>query len=679
MQSKAVCLLLLLTAGRAVAQQPDYAAAEKYEASHLQELAGSLQQVPFFVKGDSSFWYRQALPGEKKDVYYMVDPRAKTKTLLSKVPEGGPFKKVFHSDVSPDTLWELYAEQHNLYLMKRNDSSFRQLTHTGEVYHSFASVADRDDMKGHMITDAVWSRDSRHFCMLRKDSRKVGTMTVLNSLFYGRPYINTYKYEWPMDTAVTQYEMYIGSTTADSLYKVNLTRWPDQEVQLITTKQPGEEMFLIRRKRTRDEMELCAVNMTTGVLRVVIHEESKPVINEDMFQVVIVNEGRDIFWWSDRTGWGQYYHYNREGRLLNALTQGNWTAGKLCATDTVKRCVYLYGYGREKERNPYYSFLYKVNFDGTGFTLLTPENATHHVFLSPKLDYLIDNYSRIDMPPGSVVRNMKGELMMEFFKADVSKLYAYGWKAPEPFIVKAKDGVTDLYGLMWKPFNFDSTKKYPVISQVYPGPQIETVWSEFTVTDRYNNTALAQMGFIVVCMGHRGNSPIRNAAYYKYGHGNLRDYALEDDKYGLEQLGSRFAYIDLNRVGIFGHSGGGMMTVAAMGTYPDFYKAGVASSGNHDNKIYNRTWGEVYQGFDKPYTNNQSLAANIKGSLMLVAGESDANVNPAHTMRMADALIHAGKDFDLLLLPGQSHTYEGVYKTYYEKRLRSFFAKHLLQ
>lgn len=258
-------------------------------------------------------------------------------------------------------------------------------------------------------------------------------------------------------------------------------------------------------------------------------------------------------------------------------------------------------------------------------------------------------------------------------------MYAYGWKQPERFSVKAKDGITELYGLMWKPFNFDPAKKYPIISQVYPGPFTETVWNDFTVFDRYNNTSLAQIGFIVVVMGHRGGSPYRNAAYYKYGFGKLRDYALEDDKNGLEQLAGRFSFIDLNRLGIFGHSGGGAMATTAICTYPDFYKAAVSSSGDHDNRIYNRTWGETYNGLGSKMEINQTLAKNLKGHLLLVTGESDQNVNPANTFRMADALIKAGKDFDLLVLPGQSHTYEEPYKTYFQKKLRSYFATYLME
>ncbi|RXK87073.1 DPP IV N-terminal domain-containing protein [Filimonas effusa] len=663
----------------ATAQKPAFDEAEKYDALQLQKLTGSLTPVPFFSADGKSFTFTVEAPVSKARQVYRVTPSAKTKEPAKDTPSSLPKTfKFYGTDTSPDRQWQLYAQDHNLYLKHEADSTGKALTSNGSLFNSYSSVAETN-MNGHTPTNACWSKDSRYFCLIRKDNRRVPTMSVISSTSFGRPYLNTYKYEMPGDSIVAQYELYIGSIDADTLRKINIAKWPDQEVQITGSKLPEKEIYIIRRKRTRDEMELCAVNLETGVLRVVIHETSKPFINEDMFHEYIVNEGKDIIWWSDRSGWGHYYHYNSEGKLLNAITTGDWTAGKLAGIDTLKKCIYVYGYGREKGVNPYYAYLYKVNFDGTGFTLLTPETATHGVFLSPNREYFIDHFSTINQGPKTIVRSTSGKFIMEAYQPDLTALYASGWQAPEPFVVKAADGITDLYGLMWKPFHFDSTRKYPIISQVYPGPQIETVWTEFTVTDRYNNTALAQVGFIVVCMGHRGNSPIRNAAYYKYGYGNLRDNALEDDKYGLEQLARRFSFIDSTRVGIFGHSGGGMMTVAAMGTYPDFYKAGVASSGNHDNTIYNRTWGESYQGFSKPFAKNQALAKNITGPLLLVAGEADANVNPAHTMRMSDALIQAGKDFDLLILPGQSHTYEGVYKRYYEHRLRKFFAAHLLK
>ncbi len=603
------------------------------------------------------------------------------KTLVKREKKASErFPVYLTGNQSPDKNWLLYSRHHNLYFKGlTGDTTEQVLAADGAEYHSF-SINELDKFANiNGVTDAVWTPDSKSFYVLRKDTRKVMTLSVFNSASnFGRPFLSTYKYELPGDKEVAQYDFYVGNAAARTLKKVNLDRWPDQEVEVLRNQTSNEEVFLLRKKRSRDEIELCAVNLKTGVLRVVINEVSKPFINSDLFNVSLIDGGKDIIWWSDRTGWGQYYHYDNSGKLLNTTTAGDWTAGKIVGTDTAKRVIYFYGYGKEKGRNPNYAFLYKVGFDGRNQKLLTPEDATHAVFMSPNKKYFVDYYSRIDLEPTTIVRNTEGKYIEEVLRPDFSKLYAYGWKKPEMFTVKAKDGVTELYGLMWKPFNFDPNKKYPIISQVYPGPFTETVWTEFTVTDRYNNTSLAQMGFIVVVMGHRGSSPYRNAKYYKYGHGNLRDYALEDDKYGLEQLAARFSFIDLNKVGIFGHSGGGMMSTAAICTYPDFYKVAVSSSGNHDNRIYNRTWGESYQGFEQPIALNQSLAKNLKGHLLLVTGESDQNVNPANTYRMADALIKADKDFDLMVLPGQSHTYEEPYKTYFQKRLRKYFAEYLI-
>ena len=420
----------------------------------------------------------------------------------------------------------------------------------------------------------------------------------------------------------------------------------------------------------------------TGDVKVILHEVSKPYLNEELFSCRVLNGGEDILLWSDRSGWGHYYHYDGNGKLLNAVTSGEWTAGRIMKIDTVKKQIYLYGYGKEKGCNPNYTHMYRVGFNGRRLTLLTPGNATHSAFVHLGGGLIVDNFSRIDTVPQIAVRDINGRLLTILEKTDISRLLEYGWKYPEQFTVKAADGKTDLYGIMWKPYDFDPSKKYPIVSQVYPGPQTETVWTDFTVFDRYNNTALAQRGIIVVCFGHRGGSPYRDKAYATYGYGNLRDYALADDKAGLEQLGRRYSFIDTNRIGIFGHSGGGMMAFAAICTYPDFYKVAVASSGNHDNRIYNRTWGETYQGIgdDHKFTvkTNQKLAKYLKGHLLLVTGEVDNNVHPANTFRVANELILQGKDFDLLLLPNQGHAYEGPYKSYFEKKKRDYFTKYLL-
>ncbi len=584
-----------------------------------------------------------------------------------------------HVGVSADGKFELYTRAHDLYMGDASSKANEvQLSTDAEPYRSFCVDEAGAYTKDKAVPSIAKWVNARYFYALRVDKRKVLTMSVISSGFMPRPRVSTYKEELPGDKDVAQFELYVGDAEKRKLRKVNIDRWPDQQVEMVPSPGDMQEIFLIRRKRTRDEMDLCAVDLKSGNIRTVIQEVSKPFINEDMFNVSIIKAGQEVIWWSDRTGWGQYYRYNRQGELLNRITKGDWTAGKIVAIDTAKGQLYLYAYGKRPNVDPYQAYLYKMSLNGRTERLLTPENAMHNVFISPDRKYFVDNYSRIDMDPVTTLSTTNGKRIAEVYKPDLAALYAYGWKHAEPFTVKAKDGVTDLYGLMWKPFNFDPNKKYPVISQVYPGPQIETVWRDFTVLDKYNNTSLAQLGFVVVCVGHRGGSPSRNAAYYKYGYGNLRDNAIDDDKHALEQLGAKYTFMDMGKVGMFGHSGGGMMTVAAMCKYPDLYRVGVASSGNHDNRIYHRNWGETYQGFNAKMPLNQDLAKQLKGHLMLVTGEVDENVNPANTYRMVDALIKADKDFDLLVLPGQNHTYEGAAKSYFQKRLRAYFAKYLM-
>lgn len=726
------CYKLLLAAmllpSTLFAQQEDPAL--HFDAPNLAKQFGSMSIVPFFVNKQDKFWFVASDSTERN--YYYIDPATKTRRnmsdrtvlagLLSKQRntlidtatikiegpgignergigveyKGDRYLYEFLSGnlvpaartnapqgkwltgLSPDKRWQLYSRAHNLFLRRCADSAEYQLSRDAALYYSFHINDNDTTVQRESPSEANWIKGSPQFYVVRKDRRKVGTMSVLHTLSTPRPRLETYKYELPGDKDVTQFELLIGDTTRKALLRVNAEHWKDQELEVIYA---GSSIFFLRKKRTRDEIELCAVDPHTGEVKVLIHEASRPFINEGLFKVHILNDGKDILWWSDRNGWGHYYLYNGNGQLQQAVTSGDWTAGRIAKIDTAGRKLYFYGYGQQQGINPYYAFVYSVRFSGKELTLLTPENATHSVFIGPEGKYMVDTYSRIDLEPRTVVRSTKGAVIMDAWKPDLSRLYRYGWKHPEMFRIKAADGITDIYGLMWKPFDFDPTRKYPVISQVYPGPQTETVWSEFTVLDRYNNTSLAQNGFVVVCMGHRGGSPYRSKVYYTYGYNNLRDYALEDDRAGIRQLGARYAFIDTGRVGIFGHSGGGMMAAAAICTYPDFYKVAVASSGNHDNRIYNRTWGETYQGIDSAFSFqvklNQDLAKKLKGRLLLVTGEVDANVHPGNTYRMVNALIQAEKEFDMLVLPGQSHGYEGMYKSYFQQRLRNYFKQYL--
>ena len=635
------------------------------------------------------------------DGRYEFDFKTKKVQALEKKDHSEEDDEVIYSwmTFSPDRKYILYAKGHNLYIRgnkaKGVDTTEVQLTTDGEKYYSFARDPE-DDQKDEAETNARWFKDSRHIYVVREDSRKLKDMFVINSLTK-RPTLETYRYEMPGEKDLCQYELWIIDIEKKTANRVSADKWTDQYIQVLQPGEKGDKLFFQRFKRTWDEVDICVVNTETLEVKELIHEVDKPYRDYHMQNTVILNDGKDILFRSERTGWGHYYHYDGEGRLKNVITSGPWVAGQVAAIDTVGRAIYLYGFGREKGVDPYYYMLYKASIDKEGVTLLTPENAQHGAsFLSSKR-YFVDTYSRVDMEPKIVLKNNQGKVIMELAKPDTRRLKELGWRAPERFTVKAADGLTDIYGIMWKPADFDPNKKYPIISSVYPGPFFEYVNTSFRVDDSYN-MRLAQLGFIVVSMGHRGGSPMRGKFYHRYGYGKLRDYPLADDKYAIEQLADRYAYIDLSKVGIFGHSGGGFMSTAALCTYPDFYTAAVSSAGNHDNNIFNRGWSEIYHGVKEAvktvkgkdgqdstvYTHsckvptNMELAKRLKGHLLLVTGDMDKNVHPANTLRMVDALIKAKKNFEMIVLPGNGHGFGGKADAFFERKLWYHFAKYLL-
>ena len=318
--------------------------------------------------------------------------------------------------------------------------------------------------------------------------------------------------------------------------------------------------------------------------------------------------------------------------------------------------------------------------------LLAPGDASQSAIVSESNRYFVTNSSRVDTAPESILYDTLGNMVTKLETPDLTALEEMGFKFPEPFTVKADDGVTDLYGVMYKPFDFDENRKYPIIAYVYPGPQTESVTKTFN--PRSNNISLAQFGFIVIEVGNRGGHPSRSKWYHNYGYGNLRDYGLADKKAAIEQLARRHSFIDINRVGIWGHSGGGFMSAAAMLVYPDFFKVAFSESGNHENNIYNNTWSEKNHGikevekdgkvtFEFDIEKNSELAKNLKGHLMLVHGEIDNNVHPANTYRLADALIKANKRFDMFIVPGARHAF-GDASPYVNWLRGDYFSRHLL-
>ncbi|HMD34946.1 MAG TPA: DPP IV N-terminal domain-containing protein [Vicinamibacterales bacterium] len=562
----------------------------------------------------------------------------------------------------------------------------------------------------------IWSKDSRKLAFVRRDQRKVADLWVIDSLALPRPKLETYRYAMPGEANVTQYEIATIDIASQKLTKVKADKFKDQTLQIATApvsprfqggrggggqgggqqnpdapppmwlSDTSDQLYLTRQSRDLHKVDVLVASPDSGDARVLLEERLNTYIETKPLR--LSNGGKDLLFWSERTGWGHYYVYDAQsGALKNALTSGEYVTTNVEVVDDKLRVAYVSAVGREAGEDPYYPHLYRVGYDGATIKLLNPGDASHDARLSESARYFVDNASRIDGEPAAFLYDTLGATVAKLDAPDLSALKDAGFKFPEPFKVKADDGVTDLYGVMYKPFDFDASKKYPIILYVYPGPQTESVTKTFN--PREQSQALAQFGFIVVEVGNRGGNPLRSKWYHNYGYGNLRDYGLADKKAAVEQLARRYGYLDLDRVGIWGHSGGGFMSTAAMLVFPDFFKVAVSESGNHENNIYNNTWSEKNHGikevtdkdgnvsFEYSIEKNSELAKNLKGHLLLSTGEIDNNVHPANTMRLADALIKANKRFDMLVIPGVRHGY-GDRSAYFNWVRADYFCRHLL-
>lgn len=588
---------------------------------------------------------------------------------------------------SADSSFFIYAKDHQLHLADAAGNMDATLSSDGELYHSFSSSGARQsegqDKPGYAI--GSWISDTHSYFILREDTRNVGTMSIINSLKSPRPETSTYKYALAGDKYVPQYDCFIVNADSLTLKPVQIEKWKDQKIILprfknvVTT---SDAAWVLRVNRELDSLDLCRIDAATGQVSVVISEECKPHYNENLFSFHILSDGKEILWWSEREGKGAWYLYGGDGHLKNKVTGGDFVAGAINRIDTTGRSIILCGYGYYKDVNPEYDFYFKADLDGRKTVCLTPENGHHSITLSESGKYLSDTYSRMDCAPQTRIYDTNGRERAFVCATDMSGVYATGWKEPILKRLKSADGKTDLWGIVYMPKDIKPGHKYPIISDVYPGPQTDLIPKAFTFDDDGNHS-MAQMGCVVINFMHRGCNPWMGREFFNYGYGNLRDYPLEDDKAIIEQLAREYDFIDIDRVGIFGHSGGGFMSATAILTFPDFYKVAVAASGNYDNNIYSMQWGEAYHGvardssgtFVSGIPSTQELASRLKGNLLLITGDMDNNVHPASTYRLANALIKAGKRFDMLVIPGADH---GLGGAYYDNTIRYYFLKNLL-
>jgi dipeptidyl aminopeptidase/acylaminoacyl peptidase len=590
--------------------------------------------------------------------------------------------------LSPDGTRAAFIKDYNLWVRDVKTNQQTQLTTDG--IKDFGYATDNAGWKSSDAPILLWSPDSKKIATFKQDQRNSSDMYLVTTNV-GKPTLKAWKYPLPGDKEITTIQRVI--IDVDNPKVINLQIPADPHRGTLSDDisssgtfddvdwSDGSQLAFVSTSRDHKDEKFRIADPATGTVREVF-EEKVPTQYESGWGSInwkYLHKTNEIIWFSERDNWGHLYLYDAlTGKLKNQITKGEWVVTKLLKVDEKNRQLYFVVDGGQKE-NPYFSQFYKIGFDGKHLTLLTPEDGNHTVTLSPSGNYFVDSYSKPDVPPVTVLRDMSGKLISALEKTDISRLVATGWHPVTPITVKAHDGKTDLYGLMFTPTRLDAGKKYPVIDYIYPGPQGGSVGSWSFAASRGDNQALAELGFIVVQIEGTSN-PLRSKSFHDMSYGNMAENTLPDQVSGIRQLAQKYAYIDTTRVGIWGHSGGGFATADAMFRYPDFFKVGIAESGNHDNRNYEDDWGERYDGLaansNYDAQANENYAKNLKGKLLLAHGLMDNNVPPQNTLLVVEALEKANKNFDLVVFPNSPHGY-GPYAPYMMRRRWDYFVKNL--
>jgi len=591
--------------------------------------------------------------------------------------------------LSPDGKKAVYIKDYNLWVRDVASNEKKQLTKDGIKDYGYAT--DNAGWKSSEKAIVRWSPDSKKVATFQQDQRMSKDMYLV-STNVGAPVLKAWKYPLPGDKEIPTIRRVIIDIETSAVVSLQIPPDPHRATLSddiassgtfddIDWKADGSEMAFLSTSRDHKQEKFRIANTTTGAVREVFEEVVKTQFESGRGAINwrYLPKSNEILWYSERDNWGHMYLYDAiTGKLKNQITKGEWVVTRLLKVDEKNRQLIFMACGREPG-NPYFTHLYKIGFDGKNLVSLSPEEGNHQISFSPSGNYFIDSYSKPDVPPVMTYRSITGKLVMELEKTDVSRLKATGWKAPTPVSVKAHDCKTDIYGLVFTPTTMDPQKKYPVIDYIYPGPQGGSVGSWSFSASRGDHQALAELGFIVVMIEGTSN-PFRSKSYHDMNYGNMADNTLPDQITAIKQLSLQFP-IDTNKVGIWGHSGGGFATAAAMFRYPDFFKVGIAESGNHDNRNYEDDWGERYNGLvenaDYEAQANQNYAKNLKGKLLLVHGMMDNNVPPSNTLLVVDALIKANKTFDLLVFPNSAHGF-GEFSPYMMRRRWDYFVTNLL-
>lgn len=701
----AVSPLATLSAQPRALTAADYARAEKFLGFNTQPLVSNTGVAPTWLP-DGRFTYRVRQPDGAQPTFVVNTKGVKTNCTAAgaSCPATEAARPAARNrtrapeSMSPDGTKAAFVRDWNLWVRDVASNQETQLTTDGVKDYGYAT-----DNAGWVHSDRavlLWSPDSKKIATFQQDQRKVGDMYLVRTKV-GHPELSAWKYPLPGDSVVSMIERVVVDLSGTAPRVVRFKMPADEHRSSVCDhiqcggKLADVEWFpdaskvaFLSNSRDHKIATLRVADASTGEVRQVMREEVKTQFesgdgDQNWRLLPATNE---LLWFSERDDWGQLYLYDlNTGALKNQITTGEGTVLSIERLDEKTRTVWFTAAGKEKGRDPYFRHLYRIGFNGKALTLLTPEDGDHNVSLSPDGARFVDSWSRPDVPQTAVLRDAKsGALMATLEKGDITKLVATGWKPPTRITVKDRDGKWDLYGLMWTPTQLDSTKKYPIINYIYPGPQGGSVGSrQFSAATR-DNQALAELGFVVVAIDGTGN-PTRSKSFHDAYYARMGDNTLPDQITGMKQLASRYAFIDIDRAGIWGHSGGGFATAGAMFRYPDFFKVGISESGNHENRNYEDDWGERYHGLlvksgtgdNYDAEANQNFAKNLKGKLLLAHGTLDDNVPPDNTYLVVDALIKAGKDFDLLMIPNAAHGY-GSASNYMMRRRWDYFVQHLL-
>jgi dipeptidyl aminopeptidase/acylaminoacyl peptidase len=615
-------------------------------------------------------------------------------------------KKNSYEILSPNRELAAYIDNFNLWVRNTKTDKRFQLTFDG--FNNYGYATNNAGWKKSKSPVLKWSPDSKKIATFRQDARGVGEM-YLTSTNVGHPKLEAWKYALPGDDKIFEIERLIIDVKSRKIIKFKMnndfqrstttdhiagrdgefldTQWSDDSSKLafISTSRDHKEAHLqIADSKTGDVFSLFKENVKTYYESGVRAENWK-----------VLFDSNEFIWYSEKDNWGHLYLYDLSTKKLkNRITSGNWLVRKIMHIDYINREIIFTAGGREKG-NPYHIYLYKINFDGNKLICLTPERGSHSISSSPNWNYFVTTYSTTNTSPISILKDRNGKNLLQLASSNTDELIKNGWQEPLEFNVKARDDKTDLFGIMYLPSDYKKNKKYPILNYIYPGPQSGSVGNYSFMVSRKDFQSLAELGFIVVSVDAMG-TPGRSKSFHDAYYGNMGDNGIPDNIYAIQQLANRYSFMDISKVGIWGHSGGGFASTAAILKYPDFYDVAVSTSGNHDNRNYIADWGEKWHGLLKPLDlnkkdgkldfdisksnydiqANQLLVNNLKGKLLLAHGLLDDNVPPSSTFLVVDALINANKDFDLILFPNKRHSY-GNLNNYMMRRKWDYFVKHL--